>query len=324
MVSEHVNEWINMEKNPVKKFFKKIIRKCLAPVLLDIEEEKIHGQETDNKFRIIGQQIDNLEKLYQEVEYLKQEKARLEERCNSFLFKQDDLNAEIEKILNHINDDYGNIDYLDFEENFRGSREDIKNRQTIYLPYFEGKSNVYDLGCGRGEFVELMTENNIGVIGVDLYQEFVNYCQGLGLNVHHGDAIEELQRAEKVDGIFLGQVVEHLPLKTVIAILETAYKKLEDGGYLIAETPNPLSLAIFTQSFYIDPTHNKPVHPYLLRYLAQKAGFQSVELLFTEKSRYPETIPEIQGEVTEEFNRSMHVVSDFLFGSQDYALIARK
>lgn len=324
MISKHVNEWIDTEKNPIIKLFKKIIRKCLTPVLLDIEEEKVHGQEADNKFQAIAQQIDGLEKRYQEVDRLKQENVQLDELCKDFLSKQDGMNAEIENILNRMNDDYSNIDYLDFEKNFRGSREDIKDRQTIYLPYFERKSNVYDLGCGRGEFVELMTENKIGVTGIDLYQEFVDYCQGLGLNVRHGDAMEELQKAEKVDGIFLGQVVEHLPLKTVISIFEIAYEKLEEGAYIIAETPNPLSLAIFTQSFYIDPTHNKPVHPYLLRYLAQKVGFQSVELLFTEKSRYPESIPEIQGEGAEEFNRSMNVVSDFLFGSQDYALIARK
>ncbi|MSS10802.1 methyltransferase domain-containing protein [Clostridium sp. WB02_MRS01] len=316
----HVNEWVDAEKNLFKKVIKKIIRKCLTPFLLEIEDLKLHDKEVDNKFQKLELYINTLEKQIQELEYLKEEKAQLEEFYN----KLDGINKRIIEVENSIHPDYNCIDYFEFEDNFRGSREDIKNRQTIYLPYFSGKNNVYDLGCGRGEFVELLTENKIGVTGIDSYHEFVDYCQEFNLNVHYGEALEKLKNVDKVDGIFLGQVVEHMPLRHVITILETAYEKLEDGCYIIIETPNPLSLSIFTQSFYIDPSHNKPVHPYLLRYLTQKAGFRSVELLFTEASKFPVNIPEISGENAEEFNSSMNIVSNFLFGSQDYALIARK
>lgn len=316
----HVNEWVDAEKNLFKKVMKKIIRRCLTPVLLEIEGWKLHGKEVDNKFQKLEQYINTLEEQIQELEYLKEEKTQLEEYYNKF----DSINKRIIEIEDSFHADYNYIDYFDFENNFRGSREDIKNRQTIYLPYFAGKNNVYDLGCGRGEFVELLTENKIGVTGIDSYQEFVDYCQEINLNVYYGEALEKLKNVDKVDGIFLGQVVEHMPIKHVITILESAYEKLEDGCYIIIETPNPLSLSMFTQSFYIDPSHNKPVHPYLLRYLTQKAGFHSVELLFTEASKFPVNIPKIPGESAEEFNSSMNIVSNFLFGSQDYALIARK
>jgi len=316
----HVNEWVDAEKNLLKKVLKKIIRRCLTPILLEIEDLELHGKEVDNNYQKLERYINTLEEQIQELEYLKEEKEKLE----NYYKEIEMISKRIIEIENSIHADYNCIDYFEFEDNFRGSREDIKNRQTIYLPYFSEKNNVYDLGCGRGEFVELLTENKIGVTGIDSYQDFVDYCQGFNLNVHYGEALEKLKNVNKVDGIFLGQVVEHMPLKHVIAILETAYEKLEDGCYIIIETPNPLSLSIFTQSFYIDPSHNKPVHPYLLRYLTQKAGFHSVELLFTEASKFPAYIPKIPGESLEEFNSSMKIVSDFLFGSQDYALIARK
>ncbi len=222
---------------------------------------------------------------------------------------------------------YGKIDYFDFENYFRGSRETIKERQKEYLPYFMNKKAVLDLGCGRGEFLELLKENGVIAKGVDFYDEFVMYCQNRGLDVIEGDAIACLARAESTDGIFAGQLVEHLSIGQIISLCMYAYEKLEDGGYLILETPNPMSLAIYTHAFYIDPSHQKPVHPYTLRYLVEKAGFQKVEILFTQGSRLPEHIPKLEGnEISnlEEFNQDLQTMAEFLYGSQDYAIIAQK
>lgn len=229
--------------------------------------------------------------------------------------------------INVSKDKYFSIDYFDFENSFRGSREHIKKIQKIYLPYFSGKRKVVDLGCGRGEFVELLLENQVGVFGIDMYQPYVEYCKMLSLPVEQGDAICYLKNQRNLDGIFVGQVVEHLEIEQIIELCQVAYEKLEKGCYLIMETPNPTSLAIYTEAFYEDPSHNKPVHPRTLKYLAEKAGFSEVEILYTESSRMPYSIPALDesiGKNVSQFNQAMRRVSALLYGSQDYALIAKK
>jgi len=222
---------------------------------------------------------------------------------------------------------YEGIDYFDFENHFRGSEQVIKDRQMEYLPYYQGRTNVVDLGCGRGEFLDLLQEQGVKARGVDLYDEFVHLCRGKGLDVYNKDAIQFLEEIDGTDGIFAGQLVEHLSIEQIVHLCNTAYDKLETGGYFIMETPNPMSLAIYTHSFYMDPSHQKPVHPLTLQYITQKAGFSEVNILFTEGSRLPGGIPELKGESIEninEFNESMKLVSDFIFGSQDYAVIAKR
>ena len=226
------------------------------------------------------------------------------------------------------NDAYTEIDYFSFENYFRGSEELIKNRQKIYLPYFEHCTNVVDLGCGRGEFLELLKENGIGASGVDLYDEFVVYCQNKGLDVKCKNAVYALaDKSEEVDGIFAGQIAEHLPYNQLIQLCKNAYDSLLPEKYFIIETPNPTTLAIYMNSFYMDPSHEKPVHPITLKYVLEKIGFRKVEILYTDVSKVGETIPELVSDTIanlDEFNRSMQKVANCLYGSQDYAIIAMK
>lgn len=223
--------------------------------------------------------------------------------------------------------DYTSIDYFDFENHFRGSQKSIREKQEIYIPYFKDKKNVLDLGCGRGEFLELLQEYGIQAKGVELYDDYVNYCMLHELNVVKQDAVEYLDSIQSTDGIFAGQVIEHMKIDEIIRLCKLAYEKLETGSYMILETPNPTCLATFTNAFYIDPSHNKPVHPLTIQYIVEKAGFQQVEILYTDKSRSPIVIPKIESKDIanlDEFNQAMQKVSNMLFGSQDYAVIARK
>lgn len=234
------------------------------------------------------------------------------------------INAVMKK---EFQDPYEVLDYEDFEDHFRGSRELIKERQREYIPYFSNRKHVVDLGCGRGEFLELMKEHGIVATGVDLYKPFVDECLKHGLEVYHGDAIKYLEQCESVDGIFVGQLVEHMKTAQILLLCQRAYEKLEKGGCLIIETPNPMSLAIFTHAFYIDPSHNKPVHPLTLQYFMQKSGFSNTQILFTENSKLDEQIPDLRGTSIDnlhEFNESMNKITDLLYGSQDYAIIAIK
>lgn len=223
--------------------------------------------------------------------------------------------------------DYTDVDYFDFENYFRGSRQVIKENQKEYIKYFIGKEMVVDLGCGRGEFLELLRENQIKAVGIDTYEEFVIYCEQKGLNVVCEDALEYLNKLDKVGGIFAGQLIEHLETHQIILLCKLAYEKLEKGSYIVMETPNPTSLSIYTNAFYIDPSHVKPVHPLTMKYFLEKAGFQQINILYTTASKLPISIPKLINSGTknlEEFNECMDIISDLLFGSQDYAIIAKK
>lgn len=219
------------------------------------------------------------------------------------------------------------IDYFDFENYFRGPRETIMKWQEVYLPYFEGRKNVLDLGCGRGEFLELMTKHGIDATGVDLYGKAIDYCKGLGLRAECTDCIQYLGAQEKVGGIFASQLIEHLATEDMVQLLRLAYQKLEDGAYLILETPNPMCLSIFTHAFYIDPSHNKPVHPLTVKYILERAGYREVNLIFPEVSRYPEAIPMLEGDGVKNldaFNEAIKKLNETVYGCQDYAIIAKK
>ena len=111
-----------------------------------------------------------------------------------------------------VENKYTAIDYFDFENHFRGNRKLIQKRQTKYVPYFKGGHKVIDIGCGRGEFIQLLKENNIEAVGVDTYDEFVEYCSDLGLKALCDDGNHYLSTVKSADGIFVGQVVEQVCL----------------------------------------------------------------------------------------------------------------
>ena len=257
------------------------------------------------------------------LEAMKNNISKLNEINN---LKTNEIIADSKACIN--NTSYDEIDYFSFENYFRGDESVIRERQKKYLPYFKECNNVLDLGCGRGEFLELLREYNINAEGVDFYEEFVVYGRNKGLNIVFGDAIAFLNNLQdKTDGIYAGQLVEHLTVGQINALCRTAFDKLEEGKYLILETPNPMSLAIYTHAFYIDPSHQKPVHPLTLKYLVEKAGFREVQIMFLEDTKLNESIPSLKGENIynlDEFNASMQKVSVYLYGSQDYAIIAKK
>lgn len=225
-------------------------------------------------------------------------------------------------------DTYGEIDYLAFENAFRGSEEEIRKNQESYLPYLAGKQNVLDIGCGRGEFLELLQQNSITATGVDTYPVFVEMCEEKGLQAKCMDGIAYLASLpdNSLGAVTAFQVAEHLPTGALVRLVELAQQKLEIGGVLILETPNPTNLSTFTNAFYVDPSHTKPVHPATLAYFADMAGFRQVDTIFTETSRPDYRLPLLhaQAENLAEFNDGLYVLNEKLFGSQDYAVIAVK
>jgi 2-polyprenyl-3-methyl-5-hydroxy-6-metoxy-1,4-benzoquinol methylase len=209
------------------------------------------------------------------------------------------------------------FDYFLFEHRFRGSIEDIKQRQQAYLDYFVSAKSVLDLGCGRGEFVELLVERGVPVIGVDLCEDMVDYCKARGLPVLHGDLFEQLaaQLDSSLDGIFVSQVVEHLPAEQAWKLIQLAGAKLRTDGVLVLETINPQCLEAMNW-FYLDPTHVRPYPPALLSFMCEQTGLRLECMQFS--SPLPCTMT---GAILKSFER---VPPAEAVQYQDHAVITRR
>ena len=173
------------------------------------------------------------------------------------------------------------VDYLAFEARFRGSEQTVRERQSVYRGRLEGRRRVVDLGCGRGELLDLMREAGVPAYGVDTEPDFVDLVAEKGIEVRREDAIAHLESLAdgEVDGIVASHVVEHLPPATIGRLVGAAARVLPEGGLLILETPNPESLLAGSINFHRDPTHLRPVHPDTLAFLCESAGFSTVEVL---------------------------------------------
>ena len=208
------------------------------------------------------------------------------------------------------------LDYAKFAERFRGSEEYVKTGQQFYLPYFEGCRSVLDIGCGRGEFLEMMRDASVPARGIDVGAESVAACRLKGLDAEIADVFPYLASVEEgtLDGIFCSQVVEHLPPERLPELIRLCAERLAHGGVIAIETPNPECLAIFATHFYLDPTHTRPVpHPLLMFYL-EEYGVGQMEL--RRLSPAVETMPSLRS-LPDDFR-------DAFFGSLDYAVIGRK
>jgi O-antigen chain-terminating methyltransferase len=225
------------------------------------------------------------------------------------------------------------INYFVFEERFRGTRADIKERQSAFIKYFKGCRNVLDIGCGRGEFQEVLRDHEIGGHGIDIDEDMVNFCKSKGLDVEKIDAVSYLQKLEdkSLDGIFIDQVVEHLEQEYLIEMLNLSFMKLIYGGTIVVETVNPLSFFSFA-NFYIDMSHKRPVHPETLRFLLNAAGFREIKIELIAPVRDDARLKKIKigerrdghREEIEIYNHNIDMLNAIIYGPQDYALIGIK
>lgn len=225
--------------------------------------------------------------------------------------------------------------YVGFEDAFRGSPDDIRAKQESYLPLFEGASDVLDIGCGRGEFLELLASRGVVARGVDINPEMAAGCRERGLDVTDGDALGYLSALpdESLGGIIALQVVEHLEPDALLRLLALAQRKLRPRAAIVLETVNAACWFAFFASYIRDITHVRPLHPETLRYLLVASGFEDVTLRFS--APYPEqnklqrvTLPPAQltpalGELQETFNENFEKINALLFTYLDYAVVGR-
>ena len=173
-----------------------------------------------------------------------------------------------------------------FEETFRGPREEVRQRLAVYLPEVRdafaasGRLGVVDVGCGRGEWLELMRTEGIAARGIDQNAFIVNQCRELGLDAQQGDAMKALtdQPARSLAAVTAFHLVEHLRLAEQLQLMVAAFGALAPAGLFILETPNPENLIVGAWTFYMDPTHQRPLPPTLLRFLLEAVGFEVIEV----------------------------------------------
>jgi 2-polyprenyl-3-methyl-5-hydroxy-6-metoxy-1,4-benzoquinol methylase len=208
------------------------------------------------------------------------------------------------------------FDYGRFTERFRGTEEYVKKNIAFYLARFQDRGPVLDIGCGRGEFLEMMRDAGIAARGIDLSEESVARCRQKGLAAEQADLVVYLrdQADRSLGGIFCAQVIEHLPPASLPDLIRLASDKLSTGGLLAIETPNPECLAIFASHFYLDPTHSRPVPHPLVAFYMEEFGLGQIEV--QRLSPAVESMPALAS-LPEEFRNAF-------FGGLDYAIFGVK
>jgi SAM-dependent methyltransferase len=220
------------------------------------------------------------------------------------------------------------FDYVGFERRFRGDPEAIAAELADrYLDLVAANPPVVDIGCGNAGLVELLTRRGVEAIGVDTDPSMVAEARDRGLDVHLVDGTSFLRGREpgSVGAIIATHLVEHIELGELVELLELAATRLRPGGVLIAETPNPTSLIVLGNSYILDPTHLRPLHPSLLAFLCEGAGFRDVRLRFYSPASdyhlplidHPDA-PVWARQVNDAFTK----LNAVLFGPQEYAVIA--
>jgi len=212
--------------------------------------------------------------------------------------------------------------YTTFEDHFRGSREEIKRRARAYLDTIREAqagteaSPVVDVGCGRGEWLELLAEHGLCARGADLNDVMVNACRARGLEVMEADVLTYLRELpdSSVGAVTAFHILEHLPFRTVVSVIEESVRVLKPGGVAIFETPNPENLLVGACRFYVDPTHRNPLHPDTMAFIAHARGLSRVEIRRLHPVDESLRFPEDGSPVTKRLN-------ELFFGAQDFAVV---
>jgi 2-polyprenyl-3-methyl-5-hydroxy-6-metoxy-1,4-benzoquinol methylase len=215
--------------------------------------------------------------------------------------------------------------YVALEDQFRGSREEIKERLRIYLPILKEaklgskKMPILDVGCGRGEWLELLKEQNLKAQGLDVNRVFVENCREQGLDVIERDVIEYLRSLPDASlGAVTGfHIIEHLPFEVVVKLIDDIVRVLKPGGVAILETPNPENVLVGSHTFYLDPTHRNPLPSALVKFIVEARGLCRVEVMNLHSLDVHRVKEAGLEEITKRFN-------DLFYGPRDYAVIGWK
>ena len=228
--------------------------------------------------------------------------------------------------------------YVAFEDRFRGSDDEIREKLRAYVPLFAGARDVLDIGCGRGEFLALLETAGISGRGVDSNREMAATARERGLDVVESDALAYVESLPdgSLGGLMAAQVVEHLEPPYLVRLLAAACQKLRPGAPFVVETINPACWLAFFSSYIRDFTHAQPLHPETLQYLLQANGFGRVTLQYRQPvpehmKMQPVDVAALSGsgdaqagavaDMARTVNANAAILNNLLFSYYDYAAI---
>jgi len=278
-------------------------------------------------FKSMEWRVDKLAAAYEDANLLMKKFLLLKENLNQLLSvlqeKRMPSPPQVKEILQPLED----WRYTGFENRYRGSEQEIKKQQASYVSYFKKGGKVLDLGCGRGEFIEILEENGIEAEGIDLNGQMIEICRDKGLNCQKADILKKLAEYEDgtLGGIFSSQVIEHLSPSYLRRMIELAYFKLSPASHIVLETINSASVFSLVQIYFLDLSHQKPVHPQTLKFLLESTGFEKVEIKYS----FPlekEKLQDLPGsdEFTSILNQNIDNLNKLLYAPPNYAAIGLK
>lgn len=229
--------------------------------------------------------------------------------------------------LKEIKEQLSPYQYSDFEQRFRGDEGSVKEKLKKYLPIFASADRILDLGCGRGEFLELMGQGGKEAEGIDISLSMLRIAEEKGLKCRECDALRYLREKEdnSLGGIFSAQVIEHLQPEYLREVVLESFRVLEKGGPILLETVNPLSLFALSNIYFLDVTHQRPLHPEYMRYLLESSGFDGVNIIYSGElgeERLVAVSPDSPSAM--EFNSNVDKLNKLLYSSPAYAVTGVK
>jgi O-antigen chain-terminating methyltransferase len=278
-------------------------------------------------FKSLEWRVDKLQASTEDSSLVMKTFIRMREQLESLRAALDKQELPTPALVRSVQQPLEDIAYAGFENRHRGSAQTVKQQQEIYLPYFQSEKTVLDLGCGRGEFLDFLAQKNIPCEGIDINQQMVAQCRERGHTCRAADILETLAAYPdgSLGGIFSSQVVEHLRPDYMRRLIDLAYTKLAAGSHIVLETLNPTSVFALVHVYFLDITHQQPIHPRALEFLLENAGFQEVEIRYSSplEAEILETLPTTD-ENTAVQNRNLDKLNQLLYSPVNYAAIGRK
>jgi O-antigen chain-terminating methyltransferase len=215
--------------------------------------------------------------------------------------------------------------FLSFDEEFRGTKEEVSDLLKVYLPLIlnakagTAQAPILDIGCGRGEWLEFLKRNQTVARGVDLNPVLVDLCNHQGLEVICSDAIDYLKGipSESLGAVTAFHLVEHLTFPVWVEMVDQIRRTLRPGGVVVFETPNPANFHVATHNFWLDPTHVKPIPSTFAKMLLESRGFERTAVY--ELHPYPEAMKLKSGPVN-----IVECLNEILYCAQDYAIVGHR
>ncbi len=225
------------------------------------------------------------------------------------------------------------FDYAKFEDKFRGDEELVKGRQRAYLDYLNREFEVLDIGCGRGEFLEILKEAGFRARGIDSSPQMVARCRAKGLDVEQAEALGYISsRKDNLGNVFLSQVVEHMDYKDIYTLIKSCWQKMAKESLLLIETINPNSFYAQSRAYVIDPTHVGLVSPETLSYTFDKIGFRNLRIIYKSPVPRKDRLALVTQEIGDKrldraiskINDDLKKIDDIIFGNLEYAIMGVK